>query len=203
MSNQKTPISRTLPSLIDSRVQAALDKLGKALPAKVESVTGPIVTVSFEVEGANLPQVTMPLFGPEYIRYPIQQGDLGVCFPADVYIGGVSGLGGGTADLTLRANLSTLVFFPIGNSGWSSVDPNAVTIYGPNGVVLRDTESKTTATLTPSGLDVESTDGTLTFSAGGHSIVIDSTGVIIDGRVFLAHEHTGVTTGSDPTGGVV
>jgi len=214
----KTPLSRSLPQAIQAAIRQEVSRLGRALPARVTAVSGAIVTVAFEVADASLPQVTVPLFGPEYIRYPVQVGDKGFCIPADAYLGGVSGLGGGTAQLGRRMNLSTLVFFPIGNKGWSSVDPDAVTIYGPNGVVLRDTNGHTTATLTPSNFTIDSSSGALSFtingctltmdssgitiSFSGNEIVIDSTGVQIMGKYFMQHEHTGVQTGSGVSGPV-
>jgi hypothetical protein len=45
--------------------------------------------------------------------------------------------------------------------------------------------------------------GAITLSAGGHSIVVGSGGVVIDGKVFLAHAHSGVQSGGSNTGGVV
>lgn len=199
-------------------IRDELDRLGKAIPATVKSVSGAIVTVNFEVSGMTLPSVEMPLFGPEYVRYPIQVGDKGVCLPADFYLGQMSGLGPGTADQSLRGNLSTLVFFPIGNKNWSAVDAQAVTIYGPNGVVLRDSNSHSTLTLTPS--DITGTAQTqfqigvgsntitisssgITLTGGGVSIQITSSGVTIDGVDFLTHAHSGVTTGPGVTGPVV
>jgi hypothetical protein len=152
----------------------------------------------------------MPVFGPIYIRYPIQVGDKGVTFPIDVYLGGVSGLGGGTADTTLQGNLSTLVWFPVGNSNWPSVNPNALVLQGPDGVVEQDTGGNTTSTLTPNGVSVSAketyaiTAGTsITFTVGGHSILINSTGVYIDGVLFLTHTHSGVESGTDDSGPVV
>lgn len=203
MSNeQKTPFVRTLPRLAERKAVEEIEKRGYALPGHVSSIDGSIVTVDFDVTGTLLPQVTMPVFGPEYIRYPIQVGDKGVAFPATLYIGGVSGLGqSATAAFgVLQGNLSSLVWFPCGNSNWSAVDADAVTIYGPNGVVFRDTNSGTVATLTPTGLDVTSDSGTLTFSAGGVTVTIDSTGVTIDGILFETHTHSGVTSGGDDTG---
>lgn len=44
---------------------------------------------------------------------------------------------------------------------------------------------------------------TISLTVGGHSVVINSSGVTIDGKVFLAHTHSGVQTGSGDTGGVV
>ncbi len=66
---------------------------------------------------------------------PTRLGDKGVCFPADVYLGGVSGLGGGTATLTPQGNLSTLMFFATGNNGWIAADPNVLTLYGAAGLI--------------------------------------------------------------------
>lgn len=198
-----------------------IGRRGRALPGTVIEVTGAIVSVNFDVSGITLPNVTMPLFGPEYVRYPIQPGDLGVAFPSDAYLGGTSGLGSGVADTSLRGNLSTLVWFPIGNKTWSEVDPDAVTIYGPNGVVFRDADSNTVATLTPDGLVIDAktdfqvqvgtggsaptismTTSAITLKVGSVDIVIDSSGVKIQGKLFLPHEHTGVTTGSATSGGV-
>ena len=193
----KTPLGSALNALAIQRAAEAIRGTGRAWPASVVAVSGAIVTVKFEfgqTVPANIPQVTIPLFGPEYIRYPIQPGDKGMVLPADAYLGGMSGLGGGAADMTQQANLSNLVFVPIGNTGWSEVDPQAVTIYGPNGVVARDTGGKSSITLTPDGI---------TLKSNGHQIIINSSGVTIDGKVFLLHEHTGVTSGISNTGTVV
>jgi hypothetical protein len=70
----------------------------------------------------------------------------------------MSGLGGGIADLTPRPNLSNLAFVPLGNTAWSPTeDPNSVVVYGPNGVITRDTGKISTVTLTPSGIVVKLT----------------------------------------------
>ena len=42
----------------------------------------------------------------------------------------------------------------------------------------------------------------ITLQVGGHSIVINASGVTIDGRLFLAHQHLGVQTGGGVSGGV-
>ena len=155
---QKTWAVKNLDVFAGKRIQQALQQTGKALPCHVTGFPKagvPIVTVAFDLTNVpyTLPNITCPLFGPEYIRYPIQVGCKGVAFPADAYLGGVSGLGGGTADLSLIGNLTALVFFPIGNSGWAaSEDPNSLVLYGPNGVIIRDANKKTTITLTTNGL---------------------------------------------------
>lgn len=180
---QKTPIGKSLNEFALAKVRGQLQLLGKALPCSVVAKTGSIITVKFEIQsGFTLPTVTIPMFGPEYVRYPIQNGDLGIVIAADARLGGVSGLGGGVADLSQAANLTNLVFLPISNTEWANVDVNAVTIYGPNGVVLRDTESGTIFTLTPSGIAIHAADfitvtcGGVTFSIVGSSGAYSITG---------------------------
>lgn len=105
-----------------------------------------------------LPKLTVPIFGPQYIRYPMQKGDKGIVIPADTYIGGVSGQGGGIADMTPPANLSALVFLPISNTEWQDVDGQVVTVYGPEGVTLRDSASNTTFLLKPDSIAISTPD---------------------------------------------
>lgn len=215
---QKTPSSRGFTLYINQMVQKFLDRLAKGRPATVVSVTGSIVTVNFEIMGVVLPQVEMPLAGPEYVRYPIQPGCKGVCLPADFYLGAMSGLGTGTADTTPRGNLSTLVFFPIGNKNWSAPDnPNATVIYGPEGVILRDSGSACVFTLTASGVTVtlgsnevsltsseiqlKVGSATLTLSSSGltSSVPITAPDATLDSIQFSTHVHpvAGITTGPD------
>lgn len=176
---QKTPFVSTQSRFAEGKARDALQKTGKSLPCSVVKVSGAIITVRFEVQsGFTLPNVTVPLFGPEYIRYPIQPGDKGLVFAADAYLGGMSGLGGGVADLATRANLTSLVFFPMGNKFWSTVDPNSVTVYGPNGVVLRDTGSNSQIILTPSGIIVTGQNSVL-IKCGQCSIQMTPTTITI------------------------
>ena len=200
MSNNihKTPLAFSLPKMAYGRADRRLSQLGKALPAHVVSNNNSMVTVQFDVAGtdyANLPQVTIPLYGCEYIRYPIVSGCKGVVFSADVRIGITTGLGNHVYDFTQPGNLTSLYFMPMANTAWSETDnPNAVVIYGPDGVVMRDTGNTANMTILP---------GSISLTAGGHSIVISSAGVVIDGRAFLTHQHSGVTTGANDTAGVV
>lgn len=178
MSNnaQRVPFGRSINQNAMQKANDALQALGRALPCSVVSVDGAIVTVQFEVSSVfTLPHVAVPLFGPEWIRYPIQPGEKGVVFAADARLGAMSGLGGGVADLTAPANLGALVFFPIGNKTWGSVDPESVTIYGPNGVVLKDSGNATVITLTPSGVSIIARDS-FTIVTGAASITMDSAG---------------------------
>lgn len=119
---QKTPLSRTLSSFATQKALDEIEKRGAPLPGHVVSVSGAIVTVNFDVEGLSLPQMTMPIIGAEYVRLPVQPGDKGQAWPSSVYLGGISGLGGGTADLTPRGNLSALLWVPVGSKSWSQPD---------------------------------------------------------------------------------
>lgn len=200
----KTPPGPALGRIARQQVGVAFAKSGQSLPCSVVAVRGQIVTVKFELQsGSNPlpPKVTCPIAGAEYLRMPTQIGDKGLVISADAYLGGMSGLGGGVASLTPRANLSSLVFVPIGNTGFSTVDPNAVTIYGPNGVVLRDTASGTVCTLTPSGVVIKIGGATFTFSSTG--LVVTGGDVKADAIDLKTHLHTGVTTGSGTTGGPI
>lgn len=178
------------------------------------SITGQFVTVKFEVNAApfTLPNVTVPTLTFEYIRYPIQVGDKGAVLPFDVLMGAISGMGAATPPTFLPpANLGALCFLPVSNKGWTATDdPDAVVIYGPNGFVLRDVgkncsivgdqENITTTAKTMLVLKVGA-NATITIKDG--EIDITATTVKINGKVWEAHEHSGVATGTGNSGGVV
>jgi hypothetical protein len=150
-NSQKTHFAQELNRFAAQKALSVMERIGRNLPCKVKSVMGSIVTVTFELQSKyTLDPVTMPYFGPEYIRYPVQVGDLGVTVAIDTYMGGISGLGGGTADLRPVSNLSALFFMPVASTNWSMTDdPNAVVIYGPDGAVIRTVDK--TAALTVKG----------------------------------------------------
>src|SRR5450631_2508944 len=92
----------------------------KRLPVSIVSVdkTNSIITVKFETQNTpfSLPQVTIPLTGPEYIRYPLQKGDKGFVTSTDANMGGISGLGpNGPANFSQPTNLASLIFTLAGN----------------------------------------------------------------------------------------
>lgn len=166
--DNKLNFASSMNRFTERKIENALQKSGKVLPASVVKQTGNMITVSFELRDIPyvLPQVTIPLFGPQYIRYPMQPGDKGIVIPADTYIGGVSGQGGGIADMTPPANLSALVFLPISNTEWQGVDGQVVTVYGPEGVTLRDSGSNTTFLLKTDSIAI-STPDSFTVTVGG------------------------------------
>lgn len=184
-------LQKTQNDLAIKRAGQAIQSTGRALPCRVIAVNGSIVTVAFEVDSATwpLPQITIPKAESQWIRTPTQVGDFGVTVPADVYLGGVSGLGGGTANFAQRGNLSALQFMPIASKSFSSVDTNAAYIAGPNGAVIQTQDGTSKIVVNESGI-------TLTF--GGKTVVLNSTGFTIDGILFDTHIHNvvGVQPGS-------
>jgi hypothetical protein len=210
-NTQKTPFASAMERFAQQRALDAYNLTGKGLPCTVASVSGSIVTVNFEVSAApfTLPQLAVPMVGPEYIRYPTQVGDKGVVIPFDVLLGAISGMGGNIANLNLPpSNLGALVFTAISNVNWSTTDDeNAVVIYGPNGFILRDTGKNCTITGDTENITINAKT-TLTLEVGGNSIVINSSGITITGTLtingvaYLAHMHTAVQSGSDISGPV-
>lgn len=214
---QKTPLSRTLSRFAQQKAVDEIQKRGYALPGHVTAVNGAIVTVSFDVSDVTLNPVTMPIFGAEYIRLPVQVGDKGVAFPASVYIGGVSGLGGAgtTADLaTLQGNLSTLVWFPIGNKSWTvppGSDADTLALYGHLATLLLDSLSgDSSIKLTSSGItltfgsaSITMNSSGITLQVGSKSVVVSSSGVSIEGREFLTHNHVPGTYTAPSGGGLI
>lgn len=197
-NSQKTHFAFTLNAFGRRVANNNTQHLPKDLPCHVLSIQGQIVKVAIDIQNSTftLPTLEVPILTSNYDWLPIQVGDKGWLTSSDAYLGGVTGLGGGTADLVRRGNLSTLVFTPVSNKAWQprSGDANKREVVGPSGVYVADTGGKATIT-------VDKSNG-ITLAFGGHSVVINSTGVIIDGKVFLQHEHTNVTPGSADTGPV-
>lgn len=210
MNTQKTPYGQAMNEFARSKALDAIQQSGRSLPAVVTKVQGAIVTVKFEITGPfTLPPVTVPTIGSEYVRHPIQVGCKGFVIAADAYLGGMSGIGGGTADLTQRANLTALVFAPIGNKDWVSVDGQKVVIYGPTGVTLRDQGNHCILTLTPTGISVTvpsgnnmsiSVTGGGAVNVSGGTVNITSGDVTADGISLKHHVHSGVMAGGSNTG---
>lgn len=193
----KTPLYQSIPKAIQSRIVDAVQLTGKALPCHVTAVSGALITVQFDVNSVyTLPQVTIPLFGPEYIRYPIKAGDLGVVIPVDAEISVTSGQGGGVADLTAPANLEALLFMPIGSKKWVAVDPAQVDIYAPNGIKIHDTNSGAVINLHPTAIDINVGSSTLhmdssTITATTQIYTINAPTIFLNGQMA---QGTGATS---------
>lgn len=169
----KLSVQKSANQLAINRARQAIENTGRALPCRVVKVSGSIVTVAFEVQNSpqSLPNITIPKAESPWIRMPTQVGDKGVTMPSDAYLGGVSGLGGGTATMTRRGNLSALVFVPVSNSGSGPIDADAAQVQGPNGVISRTTQGTTSQVVT------DQTGTTITY--GDVSFTVNATGITI------------------------
>lgn len=193
-----------------NRAKLAIQSLGRALPCRVVAVSGAIVTVAFEVNAApwTLPNITIPKAESNWVRMPTQVGDKGYTVPADVYLGGISGLGGGTATMAPVGNLSALVFVPVSNQSSPPVDQNAAQVQGPNGAIIQTTtgtvskivtdQNGTTVTYGSNTITINSTE--IVLSAGGSSITINASGIALSGAV--TGTSTAVFTGNVTGGGI-
>lgn len=158
MSNgQKNFFMKSLAAHGQAAIDGNANLDGKGWPCHVTKVNGSIVTVMFDILPGdyNLPEVTIPVFGPEYIRYPIQVGDKGVTVPLSVSIRNVTGLGVGLPDLSTPPSLTALFFMPVGNINWEGVDPDQVTIYGPNGILLQTTGKDSSVNIEPGKITIK------------------------------------------------
>lgn len=172
---QKVHFVRSQNRFAERKIADALQLVGKFLPASVVSVSGPIVTVKFEISSSfTLPQVTMPVAGSEYVRLPIQPGCKGMVISADARLGAMSGLATGTADLSQPANLSALVFVPLGNKFWDMVDGNALVLIGLDQVQLVAPNVSTSANM------AVGTGATGSFTTGTGQIVTVQDGIVIN-----------------------
>lgn len=202
----KTPLNPALQILAKSRATDDRWRNGKSYPCSVaEVVSSGVVKVKFEVNSTpfTLPQITVPVLYPEYVRYPIQVGDRGLLVSADVRTGGLSGLGSGTPDLSRPGNLSACHFLWMGRTQWvSALDPNAVEIYGvgTSGVILRSGDATVKFTLEASGITIETNGMDITINGGGDIQVNGGGDVIADTISLMNHVHSGVQTGSGDSG---
>jgi phage gp45-like len=195
-AEQKTPFAVSISDYVQSKLEQNRQNFGWQLPCRVIAVNGAIVTVNFEIDTGGqytFPPVTCPIAQSIYVRLPVQIGDLGMCISADARLGGITGLGvkGALSPLGLPFNLGALVYVPLGANDWSSVDPNAVNINAPNGVVIRDTNNQCTITLTPSGV---------TIVRGSTQVIINDTGITMYGNLLVHGSITG-DNGFHITGG--
>jgi hypothetical protein len=140
-NGQKTPFVKSISGAGELATGQFGELQGKAIPATVISVdaSGTIVTVKFEVTDPTVtfPQITCPVATDKYARAPLRAGDPGYVVPSDLYLGGVSGLGGGTATLDQPLNLGAVVFHPCGNTNFSPIeDEDKYNIAAPRGAQI-------------------------------------------------------------------
>lgn len=197
---QKVPFAASLSEYTRRAIDQAIKSTGRGLPASVVSVQAGrgVVEVKFELTntGYNLPNVTIPLFGPEWIRYPLTAGTKGVVIPFDTSIGNMSGLGPQSANLGRVANLSSLVFLPVGNSSFADPgEPDRLVLYGPDGAVLRSANKDFIVRVTETEIDIQKNDGTISFKVTGTKIAMKGL-VEIDGSVQINGSITAIGGGT-------
>lgn len=185
--SQKTPTAHGINRFAQQKVIDTIALLGQALPAAVVAVAGSIVTVSFDIQqnGSTLPQVTCPAAVSQWVRPSIQVGDQGVVIPSDAALGGISGLGGGTASLALVANLSALIWLPVANASWTMDDSGKTLINGPTGAIIRTEDKAITFTLD---------ETTVTIKGSGSALAL-----VTSALQALFNGHTHPANGQPPT----
>lgn len=223
---QKTPFNKSLGKFADARINDANQSLGQSLPCSVVSVNGAVVTVAFEIAQTSsftIPNVTMPIQESRYVRIPVQVGDKGLAVPANTRLGGIDGLGSGLAPLSPTMNLGSLIFCPIGNKAWPTVDANAVVIQAPNGARILTDDGTSTIDVINGEILIQQGSASITISGGVINVIgnmnvignITATGTItgtgglstpaslvatggatMGGIAFGSHYHSGVQTGS-------
>lgn len=175
--NQKIPYAVSSTNYIQSKIDASQEYFGQILPCVVTEVNGSFVTVNFQVdtnEKFTFPPITCPIAESFYVRLPVQVGDTGICIPAATRLGGITGLNNTLAPLGLQPNLGGLVFVPIGNKTWTTLDPNAVVISASNGAIIRTNDGKAVVTIA---------DDKITVAYQSVNFVIDGSKVTINGNL--------------------
>ena len=208
-------LQQDLQNIALRAVHIVMGMLGKSLPCHVTQTAGQIVTVAFDLpQGAPwiLPEIALPVASSPYDYLPLQVGDTGFTVPADAYLGGISGLGGGQATWNRPGNLDALVFVPVGQKSFTAINANARIMQGPDGWIAQTTQGSTPCsivgnqqgiTLTYGSTQIVMNSTSISMTAGGQTVTLNSSGFDIGGILFGTHEHGGVTTGTGNTGGPV
>lgn len=192
--SQKIPLAISLGNFTEQSVNDGLASVGQVYPCTVTEVGldgsgNTVVTVNFEVNPVSstgskitFPPVTMPIAESQYIQLPVQVGDTGIAISASVRLGGITGLGSGLAPLTTPSNLGALVFMPISNSNWETLDPKAVVINAPNGSIIRTQDGNAIVTVSQDQIEVQ---------YGNTTFVANNDGVTITGNLMVNGSITG------------
>lgn len=129
LNNRQRPLSG-LSRLAENKAKTEKLLDAESYPCSIVAISenGAMVTVKFELEDLQLPEIEMPVFMFDKVRFPIAVGDKGVARASNRYLGGVSGLGGGTANNAVIGNLTGLVYEPISNTEWVQVNTDYLTV---------------------------------------------------------------------------
>jgi hypothetical protein len=167
------PLWRSLPLHSQKQTQDGIQKTPKSLPVSVVSVQGELVTVKVEAQGKfTIDHFQVAQGYSEWMRGATQIGDKGYVTAADFYIGGMTGLGGGTADYRDRSNLTPMVFFPVSQKQFATNpnrDLNALFLNGKTGTVNQDTAGQSVHTVHPtSGITGTTQAGSVTYNSAAN-----------------------------------
>jgi len=176
----RRPFVSALDNAQRQAATTAVQQSSQSWPCVVTAVEGSIVTVSFQVQTPwTLQTMKIPMFGPEWIRHPIQVGTKGFAMAASTTLGHMSGLGSPSLPtVETKPNLSSLVFMPIGNVSWTAPqDPNALELYGPTGVRIHTQDGTAFINVTESGIVLQ---------FGSNSLAITNSGIQITGPLSQA-----------------
>jgi len=199
-----------------NRAREVMSQIGSSLPCTVVGVSGSVVRVSFEVDSSpwTLPQITIPKAESPWYRQPTQIGDTGVTIAADVYLGLISGMGGGLPNINvIPGDFSALIFLPVSNQNSPPSDQNAAIVSGPNGAIIETTTGTESSVITDT-VGTTITFGGVTFvvnatgitgTIGAKSFALTAAGFTINGILFNTHVHPYLpgTGASTDTGGPV
>lgn len=172
--SKKVSFAQNLANAVRYLNDSDNESFGWQLPCTVDSVdnTKGIVTVNFSVIGSNgspldLPQITIPIMGWKYIRYPIKKGDPGVTISIDTNTRNIAKLSTGISSLIGHGNFGpTLMFIPIAQADWSETDDvDAVVVAAPNGAIIRTDNKDATITVNKDNVIVDYKDGTITLGS--------------------------------------
>jgi phage baseplate assembly protein gpV len=163
----------------------------------------------------TLQPITIPKAESQWLRAPTQIGDYGMTVPADVPLGGISGLGSGVPTVGVDSgNLGTLVFVPVAATSFAEVPlTNAAWVNGPAGAILSDTAQTAFVAVTEGQVTLSIGRGSgaaatvvltaenLIVKLKGLTWSFDQTGFVdSNGIVEETHVHGGVESGAAETG---
>jgi len=204
----KLPWVQNMAGAMDWRYGAQSEEMGWQLPCTVTAISndGLFVTVKFAMREVpyQLPEVTIPISQSQYIRLPIQVGDVGLTKYSEVSNLPITGKVSSAADFSNVGNLnSVLTFEPVVNVKFpTTADRNVLWMYGPNGVLIQDEAGNSKVTISPTMIKLQSGSSYITINKDGE-IDIQGSSVKIMGKDFLTHEHGLVQPGTGNSGGVV
>lgn len=227
MSNFNVPI---IPDAINwneiaqwkAMLSQALADLRVSIPAIVQSFDPVAQTVVVEiavrevVKTQNGPQsvaiapigdvpVILPSAGGYSLTLPLQAGDEGLLVFCDMCIDLWWSRGGIQDQFERRRHdLSDCGFFPGGKS-----QARVISNYSGTSAQLRSDDGNTIVDVAETGITLTAdkvqinTTGDVDLTASGNVNISATSGTKIDGKTFLTHEHSGVSTGAGVTGPVV